>query len=492
MQPAPDSPPVVPTPSSKTSWTALLPLVTVIAALVALVLVFVQVERRTRELREELAEIAEPAGTHVYDQQRIFALQISVKRGFLLTGESSLLDRYRELRADEEHAYMQLAPLIEQLGPDAEELFAELRAQAPRWHAAFPEAQLRGYTPTPGAMAQRLPEQQRLYEATLAAASRLDTRIAQRAQQIRARIREIERNERRLGLVLVALALAGAAVIFQVARRLRSLTEASRLSAEEAERRRREVESLMEQRTSFIRGITHDLKNPLGAVDAYAQLLEAEIKGPLTPDQRMMVGRMRRATQETLGIIDDLLSLSRAQSGQLRIERRATDVPQLVREAAEDYRASVEAAGLALSIEVHDGLPHIRVDASRVRQILGNLLSNAVKYTPEGEVRVQAAERAGDGAPGPGQWLTVDVIDTGLGIPEEEQDNVFGEFHRIHRDQARGVGLGLSISRRIARLLGGDVTVESEVGKGSTFTLWLPLSPPGPGPAQPEPPASPQ
>jgi signal transduction histidine kinase len=201
---------------------------------------------------------------------------------------------------------------------------------------------------------------------------------------------------------------------------------------------------------------------------------------------------MRRATQETLGIIDDLLSLSRAQSGQLRIERRATDVARLVREAAEDYRASIEAAGLALEVELNDGLPPIRVDTSRVRQILGNLLSNAVKYTPEGEVRVRAAERAGDGAPGPGSWVSVDVIDTGLGIPEEEQDNVFGEFHRIHRDQARGVGLGLSISRRIARLLGGDVTVESEVGKGSTFTLWLPLTFPDPTPAQPESPASPR
>ncbi|MBA3969224.1 MAG: HAMP domain-containing histidine kinase [Gemmatimonadetes bacterium] len=491
MQPTPDSLPA-PTQRSKSSWTTLLPLVAVIGALVALVLVFVQVERRTRELREELSEIAEPAGTHVYDLQRIYALQISVKRGFLLTGETSLLDRYQELRDDEERAYMQLAPLIQHLGPDAEVLFAELRTQAPRWHATFPEAELRGYTPTPGALAQRLPEQQQLYEATLSAASRLDARIAQRAQQTRARIREIERNERRLGLVLVVLALAGAGVIFQVARRLRSLTEASRRHAEEAEGRRREVESLMEQRTSFIRGITHDLKNPLGAVDAFAQLLEAEIKGPLTTDQRMMVGRMRRATQETLGIIDDLLSLSRAQSGQLRIERRATDVARLVREAAEDYRASIEAAGLALEVELNDGLPPIRVDTSRVRQILGNLLSNAVKYTPEGEVRVRAAERAGDGAPGPGSWVSVDVIDTGLGIPEEEQDNVFGEFHRIHRDQARGVGLGLSISRRIARLLGGDVTVESEVGKGSTFTLWLPLTFPDPAPAQPESPASPR
>lgn len=489
MQPTPDPPPAI-SRTSKTAWTTLLPLVAVIAALVALVLVFVQVERRTRELREELAEIAEPAGTHVYELQRIYALQISVKRGFLLTGEPTLMDRYRELRGDEERVYARLAPLIEQLGPDTEELFAELRIQAPRWHATFPEAAIRGYTPTPGVLAQRLPEQQRLYEATLAAASRLDARIAQRAQQMRARIREIERNERRLGLVLVVLALAGAAVIFQVARRLRSLTEASRLSAAEAEDRRREVESLMEQRTSFIRGITHDLKNPLGAVDAYAQLLEAEIKGPLTPDQRMMVGRMRRATQETLGIIDDLLSLSRAQSGQLRIERRATDVGQLVREAAEDYRASVEAAGLALGVDVSDGLPPVRVDASRVRQILGNLLSNAVKYTPQGEVRVRAAERDGDGAPGPGPWVSVDVSDTGLGIPQEEQDNVFGEFHRIHRDQARGVGLGLSISRRIAQLLGGDVTVESEVGKGSTFTLWLPLNPPDPTPAQPESPAS--
>lgn len=486
MQPEPDVPSAT-SGSPKTSWTTLLPLAAVIAALVALVLVFVQVERRTRQLREALAEVVEPARTHVYDLQRIYALQISTKRGFLLTGEPTLLDRYRELRRDEERAYRRLTPLVEQMGRDVERLLAELGTEAPRWHATFPEAELQGYTPAQGTLRERLPRQQRLYEGTLAAASRLDAAIALRAQEIRRQVRAIERNERRLGLVLVMLALAGAAVVFQVGRRLRSLTEASRRHAEEAEQRRREVEGLMEQRASFIRGITHDLKNPLGAVDAYAQLLEAEIKGGLTADQRIMVGRIRRATQETLGIIEDLLSLSRAEAGQLRIERRATDVAQLVREAAEDYRASIEAAGLALAVEVSDGLPPVRLDASRVRQILGNLLSNAVKYTREGQVTIHAAEFFGDGSPGPEQWIRVDVSDTGLGIPAEEQDNVFGEFHRIHRDQARGVGLGLSISRRIARLLGGDVTVASEVGKGSTFTLWLPLSPvetpPAPAPA---------
>ena len=449
---------------------ALLPLVAVIASLVALVVVFVQVERRTRQLREEVTQVAEPARALLNDLQRIYALQISAKRGFLLTGDTDLLEQYRELRVEEQRVYDQLRPLVAQMEPEVQEPLDTLLTRAPLWHATFPDPAVLGDSLSAAARVQRLPMQQQLYVSTLAALGRLDTSVAMRARAAREQVRAIERNERRLGLVLVLLALAGAAAVFQVARRMRALSEASRGYAAEAER-------LMEQRASFIRGITHDLKNPLGAVDAYAQILEQGIKGDLTPDQQAIIVRIRRATQETLTIIEDLLALSRAETGELRVERRATDVGKLIAEAAEDYRASVETAGLTLAVHVPDDLPPVRLDASRVRQILGNLLSNAVKYTREGEVVVRAAEFSGNGSPGSGQWIRVDVSDTGLGIPAEEQDRVFEEFHRIHRDHARGVGLGLAISRRIARLLGGDVTLASEVGRGSTFTLWLPLSP---------------
>jgi signal transduction histidine kinase len=117
----------------------------------------------------------------------------------------------------------------------------------------------------------------------------------------------------------------------------------------------------------------------------------------------------------------------------------------------------------------------VRSDPNRIRQILGNLVSNAVKYTGSGgHVMVKVHERVDDGAPAPGQWIAVDVSDTGPGIPRDKQDQLFREFTRLDPRAAKGAGLGLAISRRIARLLGADITLRSEVGKGSTFTLWLP------------------
>jgi two-component system phosphate regulon sensor histidine kinase PhoR len=219
-------------------------------------------------------------------------------------------------------------------------------------------------------------------------------------------------------------------------------------------------------------------------VDGYAFLLESGIKGPLTPEQLHVVGRIRRATQETIGVIQDLLALARVESA-AGVERRAADAARLARESAEDYRAAAEAAGLALSIDVPaDPLP-VRADESRVRQVLGNLLSNALKYTPAGGVEVRARLREAGGAPGPGRWVAVEVADTGVGIPAEERERVFEEFHRAHPGQAPGAGIGLAIARRLARMLGGELTVASEVGRGSTFTLWLPSAadePPAPRP----------
>ena len=248
---------------------------------------------------------------------------------------------------------------------------------------------------------------------------------------------------------------------------------------EEAERRRQEAERSVEARARLMRGISHDLKNPLGAIDGYAQLLESGVRGELTPEQRESVQRIRRAVRSALSIIDDLVELSRAEAGQLRIERAPTRVDELARESAEEHRAEAEAAGLDLRVEVPEELPPVSTDAKRVRQILGNLLSNAVKYTPEGgQVSVRAEVKADGPAQRPGRWLAITVSDTGPGIPEEARERIFEEFYRLPTPEGReeeGAGLGLPISRRLARMLGGDVTLVSEVGRGSAFTLWLPL-----------------
>ena len=239
----------------------------------------------------------------------------------------------------------------------------------------------------------------------------------------------------------------------------------------EAERRREELERVTESRTRLMRGFSHDVKNPLGAANGFAALLEEGIGGELTDSQRQSVQRIRRSIQMSLRLIDDLLELARAESGQVDLHIQRVDAADLAREAAEDFRGQVDAAGLALEVCVPGSLP-ADSDVTRVRQIMSNLVSNAVKYTPSGKVTVAAARKARPQHGG--EWIALSVTDTGPGIPEDKRETIFQEFTRLDPSAPHGAGVGLAISRRLARLLKGDVTVDSEPGRGSTFTLWLP------------------
>jgi PAS domain S-box-containing protein len=245
----------------------------------------------------------------------------------------------------------------------------------------------------------------------------------------------------------------------------------------EAEQRREELERVTESRTRLMRGFSHDVKNPLGAADGYAQLLEDGILGELSRKQVESIQRIRRSIQTSLHLIHDLLELARAEAGQLEIESVATDVAALAREAVEDFRAQATAAGLGLEVRADEALP-TETDPARVRQILSNLLSNAVKYTPEGGITVETGRRSDGGGARGVRRIAIDVTDTGPGIPAEKRELIFQEFTRLDPEAQHGAGVGLAISRRIARLLGGDITLESEVGRGCTFTLWLPSTPP--------------
>lgn len=238
----------------------------------------------------------------------------------------------------------------------------------------------------------------------------------------------------------------------------------------ETEQRKQELERVSESRARLVRGFSHDVKNPLGAADGHLELLEESILGPLQPKQADSVRRARAAIRSALDLIGDLVELARAEATVVDIERGPTDVAALAREVAEEHRASAEKKGLGVAVEPGGG-PIIESDPSRARQILGNLLSNAIKYTDRGSVRVRVESMVGDGG---GRGVAVHVIDSGRGIPAEKRHLLFQEFGRIARDR-EGMGLGLAISRRLARALGGDILVDSEPGRGSTFTLWLPM-----------------
>jgi signal transduction histidine kinase len=229
-----------------------------------------------------------------------------------------------------------------------------------------------------------------------------------------------------------------------------------------------------------MRGVTHDLKNPLGAARGYAELLADEALGPLPEPQAKMVSRLRSLLSATLDTVNDLVELSRADAGELKIDWHETDVALIARDTIDDYRASGDAAGLQLLFNVEELGPEsstrVMTDPVRVHQVLGNLLSNAVKYTPRGGIiRVSVVAMLD---PELGHVMAFDVSDTGPGIPEPLRERVFEEFFRVPTTVAiaQGTGVGLAIARRVARLLGGDLRVRDTIGGGATFSLLIPAS----------------
>ena len=239
---------------------------------------------------------------------------------------------------------------------------------------------------------------------------------------------------------------------------------------------REELERVMKSRARLIRGFGHDVKNPLGAADGFLALFQDEILGTLSEKQKDGIGRVRRSVGTAIGLINELVEIARAEAGQLEIKREPVDARAVAREMTEEYRAQAESQGLELRCTCPDEFPTIWSHAARIRQVLGNLLANAVKYTPAGAVAVAVGVRRGHGAPTSGDWVVVDVSDTGPGIPEEKRHLLFREFSRLDPEASHGAGLGLAISYWIAQALGGTITVAGEVGDGSTFTLWLPLN----------------
>lgn len=251
------------------------------------------------------------------------------------------------------------------------------------------------------------------------------------------------------------------------------LLEAERRAREIGDARRAELERVTESRARLVRGFTHDVKNPLGAADGFLALLQEGILGPLSDTQRGTVTKVRRAIGQALELIAHLLDLARAEAGQLELRRRKTDIGEQVWETAEAFTAQAKAKQLELDVVLEPDLPSIETDPARLRQVVGNLISNAVKYTkPTGHIHVRASrgERCGAGAE---RELVISVADDGPGIPADKRSALFTEFTRFDPGAAEGAGIGLAISQKIAQALGGHITVESEPGRGSTFTLHL-------------------
>jgi signal transduction histidine kinase len=218
--------------------------------------------------------------------------------------------------------------------------------------------------------------------------------------------------------------------------------------------------------------MSHELRTPLNAVIGYAEILTEDLLDVGNDTGAEDAARIREAGRHLLALVGDVLDVARFDSNQLTLNVEETDVADVLREAAEAVRAPLTARGVQLDVQIARMTP-MMCDAARLKQAVGNLLSNAVKFTPQGSVRLTAFSQRGQD----GETLVVQVRDTGVGVRAEDVARLFQPFHQADNSTTRkfdGAGLGLVMTRNIARLMGGDVSAESAPGLGSTFTLRVP------------------
>jgi signal transduction histidine kinase len=221
-------------------------------------------------------------------------------------------------------------------------------------------------------------------------------------------------------------------------------------------------------RAAFLAAVSHEFYTPLNAILGFADVLLAEVDGPLRPDAREEVEQIRDSGKHLKDLIDDIVQFSALEGGQLRLKKKRADLVALANEVVRE--ASVVAHEKGITITFNAPAPvHADIDGLRMRQVLGNLVGNAVKFTSQGGVEVEISRR--DRSP------MITVTDTGPGISKAERSYVFDEFVQAEagrRAGSSGSGLGLAIARRLVLLHGGTIELESELGAGSTFRVLLP------------------
>jgi signal transduction histidine kinase len=226
-----------------------------------------------------------------------------------------------------------------------------------------------------------------------------------------------------------------------------------------------------ELKSRFLAYMSHEFRTPINSIRSIARLLTDRLDGPLTPEQERQVAFIHDTATEFAEMVDDLLDLAKVEAGRIEISPAWFEMVDLFTALRGMFKPILTNPDVSLVFEHPDGIPKLFTDHQKLSQILRNFISNALKFTPRGEVRV-TAQRTG------AEMVTFAVADTGIGIAPEYHSAVFNDFARVDspiQKRLRGTGLGLSLSKRLALLLGGNVGLESELGKGSTFSVTIPV-----------------
>jgi signal transduction histidine kinase len=236
------------------------------------------------------------------------------------------------------------------------------------------------------------------------------------------------------------------------------------------------AEQASRSKSAFLATMSHELRTPLNAVLGFSQLIREELADRQISDWDGDLEKIQRAGKHLLTLINGILDLSKIDAGRMDLQLEDFDPAAVVEEVAGTVRPLAAKNGNTLHLEVRRAIA--RGDRMRFQQCLLNLVGNACKFTHQGDIRIEARPETANAT----NWYSVRIVDTGIGIRPEEMTKLFADFSQVDASTTRkygGTGLGLAISRRLSRLMGGEITVESEPGRGSTFTIRIPEAPPG-------------
>ena len=235
------------------------------------------------------------------------------------------------------------------------------------------------------------------------------------------------------------------------------------------------AETANKTKSAFLANMSHELRTPLNAIIGYSELMIEDLADATDKRQVPDLKNISSSGHHLLNLINDILDISKVEAGKMDLALQETDIGELIGEMLDIFRPSLQKNHDALIVNTIDDLGFALVDPMRLKQALMNLFSNAVKFTEHGTITINTEHKVHEDK----TWIAIQISDTGIGIPEDEIDALFQPFQQSRKgaeSKYGGTGLGLAISRRICRLMGGDITVESTEGQGSTFTLWLPLN----------------